>query len=157
MPSRRDQIKMDVDECANYIDDAKTLIIVSNGKNGFPHAMPMWFSRDDLGRFICTTFGKSQKVLNWKRDNRATLLIESGTEYSELQGVMIYATAEVIEKHDDVIDTLVQINSRGRNLSRDQRSKLRDSVASTAQKRVLLRFTPERYVTWDHKKLHGRY
>ena len=40
----------------------KTLIIVSNGHNGYPHPMPMWFDRDHDGCLYCTTFGKSQKV-----------------------------------------------------------------------------------------------
>jgi hypothetical protein len=30
-------------------------------------------------------------------------------------------------------------------------------VAKTAEKRVVLKFTPERFVSWDHSKLEGRY
>ena len=49
------------------------------------------------------------------------------------------------------------INSRGRDLDDDAKAKLREAVSGTASKRVLLKFTPERYVTWDHAKLGGRY
>lgn len=157
MPSRRTAIEMDEAQRKAYIEDAQTLIIVSNGRNGYPHPMPMWFAVDDDDSLICTTFSKSQKVLNWKRDPKASLLIESGTEYAELQGVVIYAQTEVIEDYDLVVDTLVKINSRGRELSDEQRDKLRESVKGNARKRVGLRFVPERYITWDHKKLGGRY
>ena len=71
MPSRRKQIELDDNEIGDYLDAQKTLIIVSNGHNGYPHPMPMWFARDDDGTIRCTTFSKSQKVLNWRRDPKA--------------------------------------------------------------------------------------
>ena len=157
MPSRRKLIEMDDAERSAYISDAQTLIIVSNGKHGYPHPMPMWFGVDDDGSLLCTTFGKSQKVLNWKRDEKASLLIESGTVYNELRGVVIYARTQIIEDPDQVVDILVKINSRGRDLNDEQLDNLRSSVGRTAQKRVGLRFIPERYVTWDHTKLGGQY
>ena len=157
MPSRRTAITMTDAERNAYIENAHTLIIVSNGKHGYPHPMPMWFAVDDDGSLICTTFKKSQKVLNWRRDSKASLLIESGKQYQDLRGVVVYAKAEIVSNFEKVVDTLVKINSKGRNLSDEQRAKLRESVQGNARKRVLLRFTPERYVTWDHQKLGGRY
>ncbi len=157
MPSRRSSIEMDETQRKAYIDKAQTLIIVSNGKNGFPHPMPMWFAVDDEENFICTTFAKSQKVLNWRRDPKASLLIESGTQYAELQGVVIYAQTHIHEEFDLVVDALVKINSRGRDLSEDQLAKLRHSVQTNARKRVALQFAPERYISWDHRKLGGKY
>jgi len=157
MPSRRRLIELDDDEIRDYLNAEKTLIIVGNGHNGYPHPMPMWFARDDDGTIRCTTFTKSQKVLNWRRDPKATLLVESGVEYAELKGVVIYARCAIIDDVDTVKDTLVAINSRGRNLSDEAQAKLRESVAGTAAKRVVLEFTPEKYVTWDHAKLGGRY
>ena len=156
MPSRRKLIEMTDAEVRDYIAEQKTLIIVGNGRNGYPHAMPMWFSRDAAGCFYCTTFGKSQKVLNWRRDPKATLLVESGEEYAELRGVMIYAHCEVIDQPEAVLDTLVAING-GETLDDAGRAKLRASVARTAAKRIVLKFTPERTVSWDHTKLGGRY
>ena len=157
MPSRRKLIELDADEIRDYLDTEKTLIIVGNGHNGYPHPMPMWFAHDADGSIRCTTFGKSQKVLNWRRDPKATLLVESGVEYAELKGVVIYADCEVIDDLDAVKDTLVAINSRGRDLDDGARAQLREAVSGTAAKRVVLKFTPKRYVTWDHTKLGGRY
>lgn len=157
MPSRRKLIEMTPEERISYVDNAHTLIIVSNGTNGYPHPMPMWFAVDEEGSFLCTTFRKSQKVLNWQRDSKASLLIESGEEYSELQGVVVYADTEIVDNLDAVVDALVKINSKGRSLNEDQLSKLRSSVSSTADKRIVLKFKPNRYVSWDHTKLQGRY
>ena len=157
MPSRRELIELTETEVADYLTSQKTLIIVSNGRDGYPHPMPMWFYRDDDGCLYCTTFGKSQKVYNWRRDSKATLLVESGEEYAELKGIVIYATTEIIDDSDVIQDTLVNINAAGRALSEEQRTTLREAISNTAQKRVVLKFTPVRYVTWDHGKLEGRY
>lgn len=157
MPSRRKLIEFTERERREYLDSQQTLIVVGNGNNGYPHAMPMWFARGDDDALYCTTFGKSQKVLNWRRDPKATLLVESGSEYAALRGVMIYARCEIIDDAEAVKDALVAINSRGRQLDENALAKLRDTVGGTAAKRVVLRFTPERYVTWDHTKLGGRY
>ena len=157
MPSRRSLIELSADEIRDYLDTQKTLVIVGNGHNGYPHPMPMWFVRNDDGTIRCTTFRKSQKVLNWRRDPKATLLVESGVAYAELKGVVIYAACAVVDDLDAVKDTLVAVNSRGRNLDDGAKAKLREAVSGTAVKRVVLQFTPVRYVTWDHAKLGGRY
>ena len=50
MPSRRKLIELDDNEVRDYLDSEKTLIIVSNGHNGYPHPMPMWFAQDPTAR-----------------------------------------------------------------------------------------------------------
>lgn len=157
MPSRRELIELTEQEIKDYLQSEKTLIIVSNGRDGYPHPMPMWFHVDDDGCIFCTTFAKSQKVVNWKRDPKATLMVETGEDYAALKGVVIYATTEVIEELEQVKDALVDINAQGRDLSDAERAQLRESVGATASKRAVLKFTPERYMSWDHAKLGGRY
>ena len=157
MASRREMIAMTDDEISQYLAEQQTLIIVSNGPNGYPHPMPMWYFADDEGCLNCTTFEKSQKVLNFKRDPKATLLVESGSVYSQLKSVLVYAQAEVIADHEQIVDCLVGINQKGKNLDQAALAKLRESVAQTADKRVLLKFRPDTIVTWDHSKLGGRY
>jgi general stress protein 26 len=157
MPSRRDQIQLTAQEIADFLVERKTIIIVSNGKDGYPHPMPMWFYADAAGAVYCTTFRKSQKVLNFQRDPKASLLVESGEEYSELKSVLIYANTEIIDDTDAAIDALVKINTKGRTVSDEEVKAIAGAVAKTAEKRVVLKFVPERYVSWDHAKLGGRY
>ena len=157
MPSRREMIALTNDEVREFVDQAKTLIIVSNGKDGFPHPMPMWFYMDEDGNFYCTTFSKSQKVLNFQRDPHASLLVESGEEYTELKSVLAYARCEVIDDFDTVCDTLVKISTKGRDVDQGQIEQIRAGVSATAGKRVVLKFTPERVISWDHAKLGGKY
>jgi len=157
MPSRREIIALDDEEIRNYLIKSKTLIIVSNGRNGYPHPMPMWFYADDAGNFYCTTFRKSQKVLNFQRDPRASLLVESGEEYAELKSVLAYADCEIIDDYDTVCDVLVKINTKGRDVPEAEVAKLLAAVGKTAEKRVVLKFKPIEVISWDHAKLGGRY
>ncbi|MAZ45518.1 MAG: hypothetical protein CMD74_02295 [Gammaproteobacteria bacterium] len=157
MPSRRELISLNEKEIQSFLEDSKTLIIVSNGLDGYPHTMPMWFYVDNESFLYCTTFSKSQKVLNWRRDPKACLLVESGETYSKLKAVMIYAKAEIIEEHEAVCDALVNISSRGQKLSEKEYQKAKKAADNNARKRVLLKFLPERYVSWDHSKLDGKY
>jgi nitroimidazol reductase NimA-like FMN-containing flavoprotein (pyridoxamine 5'-phosphate oxidase superfamily) len=157
MPSRREIIALTPEEIAAFLVEQKTIIIVANGKDGYPHPMPMWFYADDAGCIYCTTFRKSQKVLNFKRDPRASLLVESGEEYAALKSVLIYARAEVIDDLDTVVDTLVKITTKGQSAPAADVERLAAGVRKTAEKRVVLKFVPERYVSWDHAKLGGRY
>lgn len=157
--SRRDQIRLSDDEMKEFLAASKTVILVSNGRDGFPHAMPMWFSIVDDGAIHMATFGKSQKVKNLQRDPRCTLLVESGEEYSELKGVMVYGKAEISEDRERIIDTLLAAAARGGSGPGDpeQQKAIREGMKRTAAKRVLLRVVPERIVSWDHAKLGGTY
>lgn len=157
MPSRRHLIKMSSAEIDRYLRGQRTIMIVSNGKDGYPHPMPMWFYVAPSGVVQCATYAKSQKVKNLQNDPRAALLVESGEVYAEAQGVLIYARTDITEDPKALMDALVNINARGQVLSDDEDAALRQRLTKIAQKRVLLNFYPERYVSWDHAKLNGGY
>ncbi len=155
--SRRDQIRMTDDEVRDYLRDTKTLIINSIGPGGFPHPMPMWFAVDEKGVITMTTFRKSQKVLNIQRDPKVSLLAESGTEYAELRGVVIYGHAEVIDDIDVVKATLYAATVGDVPEDPKAREAMDGVISNTAAKRVCIRIEPERVVSWDHRKLGGVY
>src|ERR1700730_12470632 len=81
MPSRRADVEMSPDEIRDYLRSHFRLTLVSNGLGGYPHPMPMNYAVDDDDRIVMTTFRKSQKVANLRRDPRATLLVETGVAY----------------------------------------------------------------------------
>jgi nitroimidazol reductase NimA-like FMN-containing flavoprotein (pyridoxamine 5'-phosphate oxidase superfamily) len=156
--SRRGLIKMSDQEVRNYLDAAKTMILTSNGSGGFPHPMPMWFAIDPDGTVRMTTFRASQKVKNLKRDPRVSLLVESGEEYSELMGVVLYGHARLVDDIDVVTQTLIACSTRGQPpLTPEAREGMGKVMAKTAAKRVGILIKPERVVSWDHRKLGGTY
>lgn len=144
-------------EASAFAREQQTLIIVSNGHDGFPHPMPMWFAVDESGRFLVSTFGRSQKVRNFGRDPRATLLIEDGSTYQSLRGLVVKAKTEIIDDLEEVLDAMVLIRMKGAEAKTAELEALREAVRPASQKRVILRFTPESMMSWDHGKLGGVY
>ena len=149
--SRRDQIRLTDEEVRRFLAASKTIILTSNGPGGYPHPMPMWFVLGDDGTLSITTYRASQKVKNIQRDPRVCVLAESGTEYSELKGVLLYGRAEIIDDLDTVIDTLIAASGQRND------EGIRATLTKNASKRVVIRLKPERVVSWDHSKLGGTY
>ena len=158
--SRRDQIRMSEQEIVAFLAEQKTITLVSNGAGGFPHPMPMWFTRDADGAIRMATYRTSQKILNLQRDARVSLLAEVGTEYAELRGVVIYGKAELIDDFDLAVDTLLRAGGGSQEglPSDDAKAQpLRDAMRKTAEKRFVIRVRPDTVVSWDHRKLGGVY
>jgi PPOX class probable F420-dependent enzyme len=154
--SRRNQIRMSEEEVDQFLRSHKTIILNSIGPRGYPHPMPMWFTVADDGAIWMTTFRKSQKVQNLRRDPRVSLLVESGEVYSELAGVVLYGDAEIIDDID-VVTRILGTASGAPSGDAAARPEVQEVMRKNAAKRVCLRVKPERVVSWDHKKLGGVY
>ncbi len=148
--SRRDQIKMTDEEVAAFLDEQRVVVCATNGRDGFPHLMPLWYVVRD-GELWAWTFAKSQKVKNLERDARATVQVEAGEEYQELRGVMLKTDVELIRDTDRVAELGLEIFARytGADLDDDVRAM----VDKQAAKRVAMRFIERERATWDHRKL----
>jgi PPOX class probable F420-dependent enzyme len=156
MPSRRGQIKLTEDERRELVESGRIVVVSSLGPRGWPHVMPLWYVPRE-GEVWVWTYAKSQKVRNLERDPRATLLIETGTEYSELRGVQIEAEAELIRDTDRVVEFAKELTIRyGEGISSVE-GDTAAGLEAQAPKRVAIHFHPRRIATWDHRKLGGTY
>jgi PPOX class probable F420-dependent enzyme len=148
--SRRDQIKMTDEEARAFLGEGWTVICATNGRDGFPHLMPLWYVMrgDDVWAW---TFAKSQKVRNLEREPRATLQVEAGREYQELRGVMLKCDVELVRDTEEVADLGMAIFAKytGGELG----VEVRQMVLAQAAKRVAMRFLARDRATWDHRKL----
>ena len=155
---RRDQIRMTDAEIRDFLRTQKTIILSSIGPDGVPHPMPMWFVADDDLVVSMATFRGTQKIVNLQRDSRVSLLVESGREYSELKGVVIYGAAELSEDTDAIIATLTAASQKETTeADAETRVSMSDGMKKSASKRILIRVKPDRIVSWDHSKLQGIY
>ena len=156
MPSRRDLIRMSDEEVSAYLAGQRRIILVTNGADGMAHPLPMNFGMDDEGRFLISSFRKTQKVRNLERDPRATLLVESGEEYQELKSVVAWCNCEIIDDPAEV-RALMSVMRDGEPLTATMSAQAAEQVEASIAKRVILRFTPYRLISWDHAKLGDRY
>ena len=152
--SRRDQIKMTDEERDAFLRNEKVMNIATIGADGRPHLVAMWYGWAD-GRIGFWTYGKSQKIVNLRRDPRITGLVESGAGvYAELKGVELVGTAEVVEDRS-IVEAIGE--SVWERYTGPVDDAARQALAVVGAKRVAVLIDVEKYVTWDHTKLGGRY
>jgi nitroimidazol reductase NimA-like FMN-containing flavoprotein (pyridoxamine 5'-phosphate oxidase superfamily) len=156
MPSRRELIAMSAAEVRAYLLARHRIVLVGNGPGGLPHPVPMNFGLDSQDRIVMSSFATSQKVRNLERDPRATLLAEDGGDYAELKGVMLYCDAEIIRDPDEMA-ILRAVIGNGLMAPLPGHDTKQDQIRASMTKRVVLRFTAHRTVSWDHAKLAGLY
>jgi len=152
---RRKTIALTDAEQRQYLDESHTIILTSLDGHGYPHPVAMWYVVDPDGAVVMTTFGKSQKALNLRRDPRCALLIESGRTYPELKGLLIRGRATLEQDTEKVLDVLERVHAKYGMPGTAQ--GMRDVMRGQARKRVVVRVHPERVSSWDHAKLGGAY
>ena len=145
---RRREIRMTGDEQAAFLRDNSKCALATTDQDGYPHVVAMGFYVED-DAFWMTSYAKAQKVLNIRRNPKVGLMIETGASYGELQGVMVRGACEIIED----VEIVRQVMNHRRSAAESGRRGALDS----ATKRVVLKITPHKTVSWDHKKLGGRY
>jgi general stress protein 26 len=164
--SRREQIRMTGDEALAFLAGEKTVVCATNGVDGWPHLMPLWYVVRQTGeggaggraQLWAWTFAKSQKVRNLERNPRATLQVEAGEEYHLLRGVMLRCDV-VLHRDVEAVTALgLEIFGRyGRDRAGEPSGEAREMVRRQAPKRVGLQFAERSRATWDHRKLGGVY
>jgi PPOX class probable F420-dependent enzyme len=155
MPSRREQIQMTEPELRDFLSEGKIVTCATMGPQGRPHLMPLWYVAEGV-ELRGWTYAKSQKAKNMERDPRATLQVEDGVLYHELRGVMMECDVHLERDPERVAKYGLELFARfteGSELPPD----VREMVEKQASKRVGLRFTPTRIVSWDHSKLGDAY
>lgn len=144
--SFRDAIRMSEAEIASFLAEPRTLNVATIGPDGAIHLVAMWYRMYGTSP-VFTTYGKSQKVANLRRDPRLSALVEAGDDYGTLRGVEIVGRAEFIEDPAEVLELVREIGARygARGAGQDP--------AKAAAKRVGIRLVPGRVVSWDHAKI----
>ena len=134
----RRQIRLSPEEQAVLFRKHRKAALATLDQDGFPHVVAMnYFVKD--GDFYMTSYGKAQKVVNIRRDNKVALMIEEGNAYSELRGVMVRGHCEIIEGADAVRAAFAGMaEARGTRYARPQGS------VDSAPKRVVLKVIAEK-------------
>ena len=143
-------------EVASFLDEQRVMVCATNGRDGWPHLMPLWYVVR-AGELWAWTYAKSQKVRNLERDPHATAQVECGEAYDELRGVMIKAQAVIHRSHDVVAELGAEIFRRYSQGESAVGEDFLETVRAQAAKRVGLQLVPQTTASWDHRKLEGVY
>ena len=154
MPSRRGAIALTDSETEQFLADGWTLQVASNGNSGFPHLVAMWYVVID-GKIHFTTFAKSQKVLNLRRNPKITCMLESGKGYAELKGLVIEGEAELLSDNAFTAQVMARVGAKYNGIPAPTETP--EAALKVASKRVVVKVNPVDIYSWDHSKLGGRY
>ena len=87
-----------------------------------------------------------------RRNPKVAVMIEAGDDYADLRGVMIRGRCEILEDEGSVTAAFA-----ARAGAQANASPVQPGALASAPKRVVLKIVPEKVVSWDHRKLGGRY
>lgn len=158
MNSRAD-IALDQAEVVECLERAKTMVLTTNGVDGYPDPVAMWFVMRDGAEgpeIWMRTYAKSQKARNLERDPRAAVLVEEGLHYAELRGVQVSGEVELVRDLDDICTVFVGLLVKYEGLEPAHAPAASDAYrAGPAAKQVAMRIplSRARVVSWDHSKI----
>ncbi len=144
---------MSAGEVASFLEEERTLVCATQGRDGWPHLMPLWYVMRGEEPWAWT-YSSSQKVRNLERDPRASVQAEAGEQYHELRGVLLKTRVELHRELEDVSALGAEILTRYGGAPGPE---VEEAVRQQASKRVALRFVPEQTASWDHRKLGASY
>jgi len=150
---RRDAIQLTPEERDEFLRQAKTIVLSTIDQRGYPHSIAMWYVMDG-DACVMTTYAKSQKAMNIRRNPKVALMAESGTTYDTLKGVLVRGRAELISDVDFCASVLARVHQK---MSGSMPEGIEEALKAQARKRVVIKVIPERTSSWDHSKLGGVY
>lgn len=141
-------------EVAAFLEPARTGVLTTLDRDGWPHSTGMWFA-PDTGSLAMWTYAKSQKAKNVLRDPRCAFLVEGGVAYNELAGVLVRGNARVTDDFDEVTDVGRRLYDRytlpTTGLAYEDGPNI--EIERQARKRVAIILPMDEVTSWDHSKL----
>jgi len=152
MANERASIALTDDEIDALLRAARTLVLVTNGPDGVPDPVAMWFVVDEGGTVWMRTYAKSQKVVNLTRDPRFAALVETGDRYVELRGAQLSGTVTLVDDVDTVCEVFAGLMVKYEGLDPGHVDAVKAAYRERALKQRALRLDVTRVVSWDHGK-----
>ncbi|WP_040926550.1 pyridoxamine 5'-phosphate oxidase family protein [Saccharomonospora marina] len=149
--NQRAEVRMTDDEIAEFLGRGRVATLATNGPDGTPHLVAMWYGYLD-GRIYFETKAKSQKAVNLRRDPTVVCMVESGDTYDQLRGVSVEGTAHLIDDPADEEYWAAGVNVFERYHG-PYTEQARPMLEMMLNKRVIVRVEPKRVRSWDHRKL----
>jgi len=140
---------MSSEEIEEYLGHPRSMTLATHNEDNTIHLTAMFYVIID-GDLWFWSYGTSKKIRNLYRDPSLSILVESGDDYSELQGVSIVGEAEIHEAQEVVLDMGWKMSQFHDLPSVTATPEL---VAKAGKKRVAVRVKRIRTASWDHRKL----
>jgi hypothetical protein len=141
-------IAMTPGEVDDFLTAERTCRVATVGADGRPHVAPLWFVWDGAALWL-NSLVRSQRWTDLARDARVAVVVDAGTEFSELRGVEL--TGVAVPRGE------IPRGSAGTpELAEPERAFARKYGGSDTfvpdGRHAWLQITPERLLSWDFRK-----
>jgi PPOX class probable F420-dependent enzyme len=151
--SQRDVLAMSEEEVAAFLAEQRRVQVATINPDGTPHVVPLSYVVVD-GRVALWTDPRSKKVRNLRRDPRLTCVVETGAQFAEFRAVQLIGRAELADDPETSRRVGIALFLRSVPPGSDE-GPIRAAADALVTERVAVLVTPERTVSWDHRKLAG--
>ncbi|MAW28694.1 MAG: hypothetical protein CMP98_07835 [Gammaproteobacteria bacterium] len=152
------EIALSPDQLEDMMLTTWNIRIATHGPGEHINLTPMWFGWAG-GKVYMTARG--QKVVNVRQNSNCTLLLDHNEKFPELMGIMMRATAKVLENKatedadPHLAEARVQMGVKyngGHGAPPTDPPVPNNSTAKGSNRRWIV-ITPRKTVTWDNHKL----
>lgn len=141
-------INMAPEEIKVFLAEQKVCRMATVDKDGMPHVIPMWYVI--LGGDICIeTTESTKKVKNVESNRKVSLVVDAGEFLYDYRGVMMQGKMEVVS--DKALFKRFREAYAQRYFGSNEHPGYK--FLTSIPNRVLLKFIPDKFVSWDYRKL----
>jgi Pyridoxamine 5'-phosphate oxidase len=145
---RGKRIAMSPAELDAFLAVERTCRLATINVDGSPHVSALWFVWDGTSIWL-TSIVRSQRWVNLVRDQRISLLVDSGEAYNELRGVEFKGTVVFVGE-------IPRIGEANPDLFEPERlfgDKYANGAIAYDGRHAWLRLEAEKVVSWDFRKI----
>ena len=139
---------MTAEERDAFLGSERTCRVASVGRDGAPHVSPLWFAWDGASLWL-TSVVKSQRWTDLQRDNRVSVVVAAGHEFTDLRGVEVRGVAVPVGEVPRIGKPEPELEIPERLYA----DKYSSGSISHDGRHAWLRITPEKVVSWDFRKM----
>ena len=121
------------------------------GALGAPHVSALWYAWDGGALWLYSII-KSQRWVNLVRDQRVSVVVDTGVEYFELRGVEFIGEVEFVGEQPRVGVPNPELEVPERLFAERYSG---GTWLGYDQRHAWLRLRPQKLVSWDFRKLRG--
>ena len=141
-------INMTLEEIKVFLAEQKICRMATVDKDVIPHVIPMWYVILEGDIYIETT-GTTKKVKNIESNRKVSLVMDAGEFLYDYRGVMMQGKMEVVSDKPLFKRFREAYAQRYFGSNEHPGYKFLTSIPN----RVLLKFIPDKFVSWDYRKL----
>lgn len=145
---RMRSIAMTADEIDAFLSEQRTCRVATVSANGSPHVTPMWFVWDGEAIWLNSVV-RSQRWIDIGRSPQIAVVVDAGTEYTELRGVEIRGDAESVGDVPRTSQPIPELREPEWLMGSKYSA---NGIFAADGKHAWLRVTPRQVLSWDFRK-----